>query len=434
MALQKDFDEFLSNIEPSKSTVSYVSSIQTNLRDYLKKHDAYSSIYKDSFLSGSYAKHTSIRPVKKDKKRDVDIIVVTEHSKSDDSAEVLQELCNVLLESTKYDTAEIQHHSVGVEMGQVSVDIVPVIVDSDDDAVYWICDSENGEWTKSDPKGHKTWSTSINQDNNDEYKPLVKIFKWWRHTNCPDEKKYPKGITLEKIIADNLGDFSLPTEDFLITTMQNIVYAYKDDYVDRGILPVIDDPSEKIRGNNLLDGYTVDDFADFIDMIEEHLNKLSESGTENNIWREILGSEFPKSENAKPLGNLITCAYASHRQKPMWPIARGSAVFIALSVISSAGTKIDYESNGMPLPKGCSLHFKALTGVKQPYSVYWQITNTGDEAKAANCLRGNFELSDEGANGKREVTSYTGSHSVQCFVIRRGTCVAKSKDYIINIR
>ena len=88
----------------------------------------------------------------------------------------------------------------------------------------------------------------------------------------------------------------------------------------------------------------------------------------------------------------------------------------------------------MSLPKGCSLHFKAVTGVKQPYSVYWQITNTGDEAKAANCLRGNFELSDEGANGKREVTSYTGSHSVQCFVIRRGTCVAKSKDYIINIR
>ena len=182
MALQKDFDEFLSNIEPSQSTVSYISSIQTNLRDYLKTHDTYSSIYKDSFLSGSYAKHTSIRPVKDDKKRDVDIIAVTEHSKSDDSAEVLQELCDVLLESNKYNTAEVQHHSVGVEMGKVSVDIVPVIVDSDDDALYWICDSESGNWTKTDPKGHKTWSTSVNQDNNGEYKPLLKIFKWWRHS------------------------------------------------------------------------------------------------------------------------------------------------------------------------------------------------------------------------------------------------------------
>lgn len=434
MALQKDFNEFLSNIEPSKSTVSYISSIQMNLRDYLKTHDTYSSIYKDSFLSGSYAKHTSIRPVKDDKKRDVDIIVVTEYSKSDDSAEVLQELCDVLLESAKYDTAEVQHHSVGVEMGQVSVDVVPVIVDSDDDTVYWICDSEDGNWTKTDPKGHKTWSTTVNQDNNDAYKPLVKIFKWWRHTNCPSGKKYPKGITLEKIIADNLGDSSLSTEDFLIETMQNIVSAYKSDYVDLGILPVIDDPSDRTSGNNLLDGYTADDFAAFICKIEDHVNKLSESGTENDIWREIFGAEFPKSGNKKSRSNLITCAYASHRQKPTWPMARGGAVLIALSVVDVDGSKIDYESNGAPLPKGCSLHFKAVTGVRQPYTVYWQITNTGDEARAANCLRGNFERSDEGLNGKKEATSYTGTHSVQCFVIKRGACVAKSKDYIINIR
>ena len=434
MALQKDFDKFLSNIEPSQSTVSYISSIQTNLRDYLKTHDTYSSIYKDSFLSGSYAKHTSIRPVKDDKKRDVDIIVVTEHSKSDDSAEVLQELCDVLLESNKYNTAEVQHHSVGVEMGQVSVDIVPVIVDSDDDALYWICDSESGNWTKTDPKGHKAWSTSVNQDNDGEYKPLVKIFKWWRHTNCPKDKKFPKGITLEKIIADNLGDSSFPTEDFLIATMQNIVSAYRSDYVDLGLLPVIDDPSDKINGNNLLDGYTVDDFAAFIELLEEHLDKLNKSGTENDVWREILGNEFPKSANTKALSNLFACEYASHRQKPTWPMARGGAVFIALSVVNTDGTKIDYESNGAPLPKGCSLHFKALTGVKSPDAIYWQITNTGDEARVANCLRGYFEKSDEGFNGKSESTAYTGSHSVQCFVIKRGACVAKSKDYIINIR
>lgn len=38
MAKQSDFDKFLSNMEPSKSTVSYISSVQNTLRDYLKKH------------------------------------------------------------------------------------------------------------------------------------------------------------------------------------------------------------------------------------------------------------------------------------------------------------------------------------------------------------------------------------------------------------
>ena len=82
MAKQSDFDKFLSNIEPSQSTVSYISSVQNTLRDYLKNHKVYADIYVDSFLSGSYAKHTSIRPAKDDKKRDVDIIIVTNHCQS----------------------------------------------------------------------------------------------------------------------------------------------------------------------------------------------------------------------------------------------------------------------------------------------------------------------------------------------------------------
>ena len=88
MAKQSDFDKFLSNIEPSQSTVSYISSVQNTLRDYLKNHKVYADIYVDSFLSGSYAKHTSIRPAKDDKKRDVDIIIVTNHCLSDDSLSV----------------------------------------------------------------------------------------------------------------------------------------------------------------------------------------------------------------------------------------------------------------------------------------------------------------------------------------------------------
>lgn len=43
-------------------------------------------------MSGSYVKHTSIRPVLGDKKRDVDIIVVTSHTSDEDSADVLTEL------------------------------------------------------------------------------------------------------------------------------------------------------------------------------------------------------------------------------------------------------------------------------------------------------------------------------------------------------
>ena len=122
MAKQADFNAFLSNIEPSKTTVSYISSIQTNLRSYLKNHKDYKNVHVDTFLSGSYAKHTSIRPVSGDKKRDVDIVVVTTYSAKDDACDVLEELKDVLLEKADYNTARVQHHSVGIEMGGISVD------------------------------------------------------------------------------------------------------------------------------------------------------------------------------------------------------------------------------------------------------------------------------------------------------------------------
>lgn len=437
MAKQKHFDNFLCNIEPSKTTKEYISSIQNNLRSYLKCHETYKDVHIDTFLSGSYAKHTSIRPVVGDNKRDVDIIVVTNYNITHSSKDVLKELKRILEEKDIYSKATMQSHSIGLDMSGISIDVVPVIEDSEDELLYYIGDSENGSWTVTDPKGHKVWSTKINTDNNSEYKPLVKIFKWWRHVNCPSSTKYPKGLALEKIIADNLGDSALSTEDFFLETMQNMVAIYKEDYVGMGMNPIIDDPSDKVDNNDLLSGYSLSDFSGFIAKIEEHINLLNSDGTTNDTWIKILGTEFPSDDSSSKnlaLSNIEKCVNASHKQKLLWPMQRGGAAFISLQVETSSGTLVEYQSNGDPIAKGCSLRFKAYTGVKPPYKIMWQIVNTGDEAVGANCLRGNFEESDIGMNGKNESTSYMGSHSVQCFILKRNVCVAKSKEFIINIQ
>lgn len=344
---------------------------------------------------------------------------------------MLEELRDVLQEDNNYDTALLQQHSVGIEMSGISVDVVPVIVDEDDEQLYYIGDVDDGEWSMTDPKGHKEWSTSVNQNNNNEYKPLVKIFKWWRRHNCPEDKKYPKGIVLEKIVADNLGASSLSTEEFLIATMQNMVSKYKEEYVNEKINPTINDPSEKIDENDLLEGYSVEDFTAFINKLEEHIDLLNTEGTSNATWRKVLGTEFPNSSvdaNSLALSNLKKCIMAPHRQCPPWSMQRGGAVFIAVKVTTATGEIVEYSNNGVPLEKGCSLHFRALTGVKQPFKVMWQITNTGAEAQDAECLRGNFEQSDYGVCEKHETTSYSGSHLVQCFVIKNGICVAKARN------
>jgi tRNA nucleotidyltransferase (CCA-adding enzyme) len=104
MAKQRDFDAFLTNIEPSKTTVDYISSVQNNLRNYLEADTSYKNIHIQTFLSGSYAKHTCIRPKIYDGKRDVDIVVETSYDSTADSEEVLAELCDVLKRKTAYAT------------------------------------------------------------------------------------------------------------------------------------------------------------------------------------------------------------------------------------------------------------------------------------------------------------------------------------------
>jgi hypothetical protein len=297
--------------------------------------------------------------------------------------------------------------------------------------------SDCNDWIITDPKGHITWSSKVNADNNMKYKPLVKMLKWWRRTNCPEGVKYPKGIALEKMIADNLSDADLNIENYLVVAMQNMVEHYKKDYSDQGLIPYIDDPS--INGNDLLLSYTIDDFKAFVEKLSEHLQLIKENGTTNDVWRNILGNDFPKGEvnslveNSLERNSVLTCLTVSHRQHPPWRLPRGVAALINAEVHFPDGHKEVIDNDGASIPKGCTIYYRALHSVRDSYSVKWQVVNTGHQARDNDCLRGGFENSNSDKNMRSERTAYTGKHYVQCFVIKNGLCVTKSKEFIINV-
>ena len=106
---------------------------------------------------------------------------------------------------------------------------------------------------------------------------------------------------------------------------------------------------------------------------------------------------------------------------------------------SMRATFQDFTSDTI-LPKNVLLRFFPIHSIQPPYTVKWQITNTGNEAKIAGGLRGDkFEDSELSSNGilcgKKESTSYTGMHYIQCFIIKNGNqCVGMSKPFIVNIQ
>jgi hypothetical protein len=61
--------------------------------------------------------------------------------------------------------------------------------------------------------------------------------------------------------------------------------------------------------------------------------------------------------------------------------------------------------------------------------------NTGAEASAAGQLRGDFYEGEGNSNNVRwEETKFNGTHWVEAFVVKNGSCVARSGRVYVRIR
>lgn len=122
---------------------------------------------------------------------------------------------------------------------------------------------------------------------------------------------------------------------------------------------------------------------------------------------------------------------ALHRQAPPWPIRLdGTALAIRGTVLDARGAFRGTLAADDTVDVGASLRFEVIPATLGA-EIYWQVTNTGSEARNANDLRGRFEA---GTSVKKETARYRGTHFIECFAIRSGVCVARSGEFVVNIR
>jgi len=200
MVTKQQFKDFLYEIVPSDTTVARCSTAHKNLRLKLANHETFKDVHIDTFLSGSYNRDTAIRPRKKGDdlhRPDVDIIVQTAHSQSDAPSDVIWLIHDVLTDCG-YTSLEVNRCSVSVTLSDVDMDVVPIIANTNGDD-YLIPDKDmndgSGAWIYTNPPGHTTWTTTVNTNNGGRFKPLVKMFKWWKRERLLDLKR-PKGFIL----------------------------------------------------------------------------------------------------------------------------------------------------------------------------------------------------------------------------------------------
>ena len=189
-------------------------------------------------------------------------------------------------------------------------------------------------------------------------------------------------------------------------------------------------------GENFADRWHEDDharakaFFQWVGWLRDDLININQI-VEHDLFTKSLVDVY-KTPNLPVLNFHVT-----HKDSGNWPIT--------INPQYNAMIKGKYETNvywknfksGQPLLKGKRLKFKLNTNVPQPFSVFWQVVNTGQEARDAGQLRG--EISEHSGNNSSDIfrtesTSFTGDHWVEGFVIKDGRCVAKTGEFVVSIR
>lgn len=143
--------------------------------------------------------------------------------------------------------------------------------------------------------------------------------------------------------------------------------------------------------------------------------------------------------------SLATIPDVPWQEKPIWMKSVTESISITARWRHGGGTWAFLPSNASPIPKYADLRFDAKTTASTPYTVFWQVTNSGRQAFDAASLRGEImESKSAGAGGLHsstvegmshgESTLYSGKHWVICYLVKNERCIAESAPFVVNIQ
>lgn len=175
-------------IEPTPSQKEGAVVSHNNLRDLLTQ-GLFGQRIRSSYLSGSYARDTAIRPID-----DVDIVFVIDPTKWATAStlllgqtyptpeKILESFANAIRYRYPVSSVFGQRRSVRLQLYHLDIDVVPAI--EVDAKFVLIPDVDTGNWIKAAPRAQVELATYINQIREGRFKPLVKVLKYWNN-NLP---------------------------------------------------------------------------------------------------------------------------------------------------------------------------------------------------------------------------------------------------------
>jgi hypothetical protein len=202
LSVQQAFERFKSNLEITELQQSTVSGRQQAVRDSVAR--SFSVI--DSFLTGSYRRHTMIGPLQN---ADIDIFIVLDSSyyTPDGHAALLDQVRRSLL-VTYPTTPRISRNgqAVTITFNDFVVDVVPAFRRTA--GGFLIPSSAERRWIETDPTVHVTFMSAANRAHRGNLVPLIKMVKAWNRANGAPLSSFYLELMIEKVLRGiTINDF-----------------------------------------------------------------------------------------------------------------------------------------------------------------------------------------------------------------------------------
>lgn len=475
--LNKIFSRIAEELDISDTAFDRSVTSYTALGEYLNnQYDKKVEVY----TQGSFRLGTVIRPLNDEDEYDLDLVCEIKDRIRLDAKTLKKDIGNLLADSKRYsERLEEKKRCWRIEYSDEAhfhIDITPAVTNPNIIKALLITNKENNgnyTFTFSNPKGFSDWFEKrklsedafkrsvllrmagvepVNTDNHRNKFPLqraIQILK--RHRDImfelnPDNKPI-------SIIITTLAALSYDGEIGVYDSIKNILEKMSEYIVFRSGKYYILNPVD--TQENFADKWNAKPekakaFFKWLSKAKNDIYSLANSSNEDytnlenffgetvvsraalNLDQGMLSSEKMAISTETPL--IQIALKAPHRKKPFFQLPKYRRLMIR-AVVTQFDNGYPYINNGTPIPKNRGIDFYALVSpalIKGDYSVYWQIVNTGEEARNAQALRGDFVMETNSLK-HHEDTLYKGTHYVIAYLMRSGKCIAMSNEFIVNI-
>lgn len=319
----------------------------------------------------------------------------------------------------------------------------------DEDEVQELA-SEDG-WRESDPTQVNKWFRDIIEERNAEtdgqgsqLRKLVRLMKRFCRSREDWLDLLPNGMKLTMLAVECQDTYDVRLDVAFRSLLESMQIRLRKSKVIRNLAHP--DQPEITRTEN------DDNVVSLLEKVDEAVDMLADldaagSGLEEarNAWDWIFQTSgfFEKLDAAFRAQPIQDARGAYHRPSVdlpwLEPIPWPQALRNQVKICARHELELNMNSwriftSGSPIEKRRRLKFEPQTDARGEFEFYWQVVNTGDEARRARCLRGEIlEPNGDKPGVRTEATGYRGRHWVECFVVKDGICIARSGPFFVVV-